>query len=578
MINSGLSSSSSHHAEVLQYCNGIKSKKILSGIYTQKAIKRFLDDVKRGKEDPAFPYVLIPELADEVINFAAKLKIPDQDGKPLKLLPWHKFIYYNLYAFVCKADNTVRRFRQSYVEVARKNSKTTSLLFPTILYDYKNTPAAESFFVSKDLNQSVKTYRELTNLYLDTFNINIRDEVITEGYGIRNKKTNSFLQFFSSDARAVDGYKNSFSCIDEYHAYDSDKIVTAFSYGGRARKNNTVLVITSAGTNISGPCYAENLKAKKILNGVMAEDSYFCIIYAYDDGDDWQDPKNFIKANPSLHEIIKPEILENDLKNALLVPHRQSEFKAKTCGIWASGKSNWIPLVKWDTDTRNKNVDISEFEGMPCYCGLDLSLRGDISAYTKCFEKDGRYYFYHRFYVPSETLEERYLHENISFKEWAETGIVTATPGATIDYDYIVKDILEDAKLYDVREIAIDEWKSKYIIEKLEDGIPDTVIIPYRQGIKQMSGPSQMCEKLIIDDSIVDPNPCQKWMVTNAIIKPDANGNIKVMKESHSSTARIDGVITAIMSLDRCMANQGNAGDEADAAWQTDQLFTMYNY
>ena len=137
----------SHKDEVLSYC-----KVVLSCVYTKKAVKRFLSDVKR-KDDESFLYDFVPEQADKVINFAETLFIPDMN-KRLELLSWHKFVYYNLFGFYLKADKTKRRFRQAYVEVARKNSKTTSLLFPIILYDFMYAPAAESFFVSKDNNQS----------------------------------------------------------------------------------------------------------------------------------------------------------------------------------------------------------------------------------------------------------------------------------------------------------------------------------------------------------------------------------------------------------------------------------------
>jgi len=535
----------------MQYCNDIKSKKILSGIYTQKAIKRFLADMKRQKDED-FLYELKPELADDAIDFAEHLFIPDIN-KRLELLPWHKIIYYNLFGFVHKLDNTRRRFRSAYIEVARKNSKTTSLLFPIILFDFKRTNAAESFFVSKDGAQSVKTYTELKQIFNESFNVNPREITITDS-GIRTK--NSFIQFFSSETRATDSYKNSCSVVDEFHSYENSKIITSFKYGGRARKNNLVLIITSAGNNIASPCYAENEKARKVLNGILTDESYFTIIYAYDDKDDWKDSKNFIKANPSLGTIIQPEILENDLQDALITPSHQADFKAKTAGIWSNDTTNWIPLIKWDTEIRNKNINITEFNNQDCYAGLDLSSVNDFTAYTKCFFKDGLYYLYHKFYIPSEQIAEKYRVENINIREWIERGLITAIPGATIDYDFIIEDIKKDNDEYFIRELAYDKWAANSMIEKLDTIIPKTVLIQYDQSIKQMSNPSKQFEKLILENKIIDPNPVQKWHISNAVIRPDANGNYKPLKEYKSSTKRIDGVITSIMAIDRCIENE----------------------
>jgi phage terminase large subunit-like protein len=317
------------------------------------------------------------------------------------------------------------------------------------------------------------------------------------------------------------------------------------------------LIITSAGLNLSGPCYAENEQARKVLNNILTDDTYFTIIYAYDDKDDWKDPKLFIKANPSLGVILRQDILENDLNDALITPSHQSDFKAKTCGIWTNDTTNWIPLQKWDTEKRNTIIDINEFESQVCYGGLDLSSIGDFTVFTVCFKKDDYYYLYHKYYVPSEQILEKYRMENINIKDWINRGLVTAIPGATIDYSFIEKDIIEAANKFNLVELAYDNWNSNQLITKLDEIIPNTILVQYNQNLKQMSNPTKQFEKLIMDDKIIDPSPVSKWMIGNATIKIDANGNYKPLKEYKSSTKRIDSAITSIMSVDRCMNNEG---------------------
>jgi phage terminase large subunit-like protein len=537
----------------MQYCNGIKSGKIRSGTYAKKAAARFLNDLKH-QEDEGFPYEFRPGAAEEIIDFAETLVIPDMDteDKKLKLLPWHKFVYYNLYGWVHKEDTARRRFRSGYVEVARKNSKTTSLLFPIILYDFLTTESAESYFVAQDEKQSYKAFTELKHIIKADKDL---AAVISETVSAITYQ-HSRIAFFSSESAGTDSYKNSCSVIDEFHSYDNDRVVTSFRYGGRARKNNLVLIITSAGLNVSGPCYAENEKARKVLNGVLTDETYFTVIYAYDEKDDWKDPKNFIKANPSLGIVIKPEILENDLNDALITPSHQSDFKAKTCGIWTNDTTNWIPLQAWDTERRNTLVDIKEFTGEPCYAALDLSSVSDFTAYTRCFKRDDIYYLFHRFYVPAEQIAEKYRVETINIRDWIARGIVTAITGPTIDYDFIKDDIVRDAGIFNIVELAYDKWMSKKLIEGLDETLPKTAFVEYDQSLKNMSGPSKDFERLILEDKIVDPNPVMKWMAGNAVVRPDANNNYKPMKEYKSSTKRIDGVVTSIMAIARCRENE----------------------
>jgi phage terminase large subunit-like protein len=540
--------------DVLDYCNDVLSGKILSGSYTRKAIERFTLEYteKQGQED--FKYCFIPSLANEVIAFAESLYIPDIEKK-LNLLPWHKFIYYNLYGWVHKEDSTKRRFRSGYISVARKNSKTTSLLFPIILHDFRTTKAAESFFVSASEKQAKKTFQELKQIISESFHVDKRKITMTES-DIR--KGDCFITFFSAESRSVDQYKNSCSLFDEFHDYDNDKIITSFRYGSRARKNSLNLIITSAGIDITGACYQEDQKARKILDGKIHDDSYFTIVYAYDDSDDWRDSSLFIKANPSLGVIIKKEILENDLQDALITPSHENDFKAKTCGIWSSGTTSWIPLDKWNQ--LDQEVDWNDFVGLPCWGSFDLSSIHDFTVFTLCFKRENKYYFKHRFYIPSDTVINRYKKENINILDWINRGIVQSIPGPTIDYSYIYEDVKTDMKLYKIQEIAYDRWNSFELIKLLENEyLSNIVLIPYTQNLKQLSAPTKQYEKFIYEKVIVDPSPVMQWMVQCAVIKADANGNYRPLKRyvSGNSTDRIDGVITSIIALDRCMA----AGD-----------------
>ena len=167
---------SKHQVEVEKYCSDILKGNIKSGTYTKKAVQRFISDLKRQKEE-SFDYTFHPERADEVIDFAESLDIPDIEGddKKLKLLPWMKFTYYNIWGWRHKLDESKRRFRAAYIEVARKNSKTTSILFPFILWDFLETDAAESYFVSKDGLQASKAYKEL--LYIIKSNKDLKSVI-----------------------------------------------------------------------------------------------------------------------------------------------------------------------------------------------------------------------------------------------------------------------------------------------------------------------------------------------------------------------------------------------------------------
>jgi phage terminase large subunit-like protein len=531
--------------EIIQkYC---KDNEKVSCLYVKKAIKRFKEDLKKDWE-----YYFDWPIVEKFYNFSGELKLIHSQEN-LKLLPWQLFILGNIIGWKNKYTNK-QRFRSASVYVPRKNGKTTGLMFPLLLWNFLTVNSAEAYFFEKDERQAEKMFRDLKTICKSSKGLSS----IISDTGTNIYYNNSRISFFSSETIGIDGYNPSLAVIDEYFCFQSDKPVTAMRYGSRARDNGLVLIITTAGTDISVPAYAEMEKIKKILNNLLTDDTYFGIIYSIDDKDDWKKPESYIKANPSIDIIIDRKILEQDLQDALITPSHQADYKAKTLNIWTNDITNWISLQKWDTERRNTIKDIKEFEGQPCYAGLDLSSINDFTAYTLCFKREDLFYLFHKFYIPSEQIMEKYRVENINIKDWMDKGIIIATPGSAIDYEYIKKDIIADSEQFNIIELAYDRWNSNKLIDNLEEIIPKTVLIQYDQSLKQMGVPSKEFEKLILEDKIIDPNPIMKWMIGNAVIKPDINNNYKPIKEYKSSTKRIDGVITSIMSINRANINENN--------------------
>jgi phage terminase large subunit-like protein len=265
-------------------------------------------------------------------------------------------------------------------------------------------------------------------------------------------------------------------------------------------------------------------------------------------------------ANPSLKDkdgtgIIDPKLLEADLQDAMNQPSRKPEYMAKTLDVWTIATTSWISIDKFKPP---EQVDLSAFDKSPCYGALDLSSVNDWTAYTLCFPTQGSdFYFKHRFYIPYNTVQERFKKENINILAWIDAGLVTVCNNDTIDYSYIFNDIKKDLETYDIKEIAYDGWRASELVKQIEDEMSQITTFAYPQSLKHMSGPTKNLEKLILDKNIA--TDCQeiiRWMLGNVQIKIDNNGNYKPLKDYRSSTNRIDGIITMIMSLDRAMVNK----------------------
>lgn len=537
-----------NYEEILfQYCDDILKGKINACVHCKAAIKRFKSDLKRSKDED-FLFEYHQEYADAVLQFAEELKPGDLNGKTISLLSWQVFCFSNLEGWRFKNDPERKRFRTAYIEVNRKNGKTTGLLLPLILYNFLKYPASESYIVSSRDDLAEKTFKEIVDI------INA-DETLADlldpkslAITFKDKNEKSRLSFFCDGGKDADGFKPRFFCLDEYHAFASDKMLTSMMYGMRSKKDAQGVMITTADVDVAGPCYEQNVKARSILNGTREQDDFFAIIYALDETDDFHNPDTWIKANPSLYAIIDPSVIQADIDDAELTPHRIPELKAKSFGIWGGGgEKSWLPLEVWQKNKELKALE-EQFEGERCFIGLDLSQVDDLTVYTKIFLKDGKEYYFHNVYIPEETAKQRYKKENINMLDWCSKGIVKAIPGATIDYAFVWTDILKDADRFSIGALGYDKWQSREVINHIEEARPDILLVEIEQSMKKLSPITKAYEKSIKDGKVVDNNPVMLWCINNAVAYYDENGNVKIKKKSKASTQKIDPIISSMMA------------------------------
>lgn len=529
----------------IKYAEDILSGKIISCLAVKQACERFKKDLESitQKENP-FTYDY--EAAEEVCSFVESLVLPDT-RKPISLLPWQIFCYCNLYGFVYKNNPKRRRFRMATIFVARKNGKTAGLLYGNCLYQFLTEQAAESYLISATNDQSEKSLKEITQIIKSNSELDSACNCWSNAITFDDSR----LAFFSSETTALDGYRPNFACLDEFWNFQTNKPLTAMKYGSRARTNGLCLVITTASMGTDTPAYVEYTKAKHILEGKLKDESYFSLIYEYDEKDDWKDSSLLIKANPSLGgDFLKIENLISDLNSAIDTPSERPDYIAKTCNRFTfDNTSNWIDPTQWNQS--ETEIDFRQFKNSVCTAAIDLSSVRDFTVLSYCFCKDNNYYFKHRYYIPEETLKEKYKTDNALILDWVDKGIITATPGTVVDYEYLIEDLKKDSEYFQILEVAYDRWMSELLIQQLNEALPDLIFASYDQCTKNFYNPTKEFERLIYSGQIIDPNPVQKWMLGNCCVKVLPNGFYKPIKKYKSSTARIDSIITAIMCLDR---------------------------
>lgn len=532
------------------YAEQVRDGRILVCEYVRLAVRRYYADLDRALERG---WHFDRRAALRANGFIERLKHTKGEwaGSRFRLEPWQHFVLWNIFGWK-NADGT-RRFRYAYIEIARKNGKT-ALSAGVGLYmlfaDGESRPEVYSAATVKDqakicFADAVEIVRA-TDLkhYLTPF----RNSIVYEARG-------GMMKPLSSDYGTHDGLNPSCGIIDELHAHRDSGMFDVIKSAFGARRQPLMFIITTAGFNKSGACYAYRENVIKVLREVNEDDTLFGIIYTLDSNEEWNDPRMWIKSNPNLGVSLSADYLADQVRDARNRPEAVRNVMTKNLNLWVDAERTWILDDAWQKCVGTISPD--ELRGCTCWGGLDLSNVSDITAYVLLFHENDRFQLVPYFWIPEEKMLEKIRRENINYDRWVADGYVTVTPGNVIDYDFVKADILRRTADYDLRSSAYDRWNaSQTIIDLQNEGM---VCNPFGQGYGSMSAPTREFEKLVLTGRIEHfGNPVLRWMLASTVVKSDPAGNIKPDKER--STQKIDGIVASIMALGEWMTAQ--AADE----------------
>ena len=539
-----------HPAEI--YAQQVRTGNILTCEFVQLAVDRYYRDMDNALDKG---WYFDRKAAQRAISFIERLQHTKGQwaGLRFKLEPWQQFIIWNIFGWKM-ADGT-RRFRYAYVEIARKNGKTAlsaGIGLYMLFADGESRPEVYSAATVKDqaricFSDAVEIVKatDLKN-YLTTY----RNSIVYELKG-------GMMKPLSSDYGTHDGLNPSCGIIDEFHAHKDSGMFDVIKSAFGARKQPLMFIITTAGFNKAGACYAYRDNVIKILRGINEDDTLFGIIYTMDANEEWDNPQMWIKSNPNLGVSLFPNYLEDQVNDAKNRPEAVRNVMTKNVNLWVDAEKTWILDDAWMKCVGT--TEIEDLRGCECWGGLDLSNVSDITAFVLIFHENDKFQLLPFFWIPEEKMLEKIRKENINYDLWVKAGFVKVTSGNVLDYEFVKADILQIVEIYDLQSSAYDRWNSSQtIIDLQNEGMECN---PFGQGYGSMSAPSKEFEKLVLSEKIEHfGNPVLRWMLSSTLIKTDPAGNIKPDKEK--SVQKIDGIVASIMALGEWMTAQ--AEDDND--------------
>lgn len=529
-----------------KYARDVSTGKVFACKWVKLACERQTEDLKKYARSGLYEWS--KEEAGRICRFIELLTHTKGElaGQRVVLEPWQIFILTTVFGWRRRADGG-RRFRRVYIEVPRGSGKSTlssGVALYCLLADHEPGAEVYSFATTRDQAKIVfgdaKVMAEHNPALRERFGL----QVLANALYVSS--TNSTFQAKSAEGSTLDGLNTHLAVVDELHAHKTRAVYDVVETSLGKRRSSLLWCITTAGFDTSGICYEVRTMCTKVLSRLADDETQFAIIYTIDDGDDWSSMEALEKANPNWGVSVRPEVITSLLKKAKTLPSAINNFKTKHLDVWCSARSAWLDMRAWKR-CETTGLELSDFEGQPCFIGLDIGSKSDLTVKTYLFpfEEDGKdkYALFCECWLPSKAIETS---TNSQYSGWVRSGYIQETDGAMTDLNVIEDSIREDLSRFDVQAITYDPWQATQLATSLSDeGAP---MLECRFTVQNVSDPMKTLEALVIDGRIVhDGNPVMAWMMGNVEARIDAKDNIFPRKERHEN--KIDGAVAAILAL-----------------------------
>ena len=507
------------------------------------------------------------ETADKVIRFFTEY-LTHVEGelanKPLSLEPWQQAILGC--AFGWKRPDGTRRYREVFQYVPRKNGKTTLLGgIINVMGFLDGEPGAQLYSAAADKEQAGLVYRQARGQVANHEELAAATKIYASFKSI--EYPTALYRALSADAFTKHGLNPQLVIVDELHAQPNRELVDVLVTAIGARRQPLIWFITTADFDRPSICNEKLDYARKVRDngGDPAkpgfDPSFLPVIYEALEEDDWESPEVWKRVNPNYGVSLKPDYVEREYRRAKETPGYENTFKRLQLNLRTQTDVKWLSLAEWDKC--GEPFDENTLVGRPCFGGMDLSSKIDLTAFVLAFPPHGndpKWRLLPTFWVPEENAAIRERRDKVPYVTWQRQGFIEFTPESWIDFAMVQSRIIARCKKFNPRSIAFDGWNAMQMAQNLiAEGIE---AFECRQGYKSMSEPAKELERLI-KAALMNHgnNPVLRWMAGHCCIKTDENENIMPVKRK--STERIDGIVASIMAIARAMLTPPDQMDDA---------------
>lgn len=492
--------------------------------------------------------------AERVIHFAenyCSFTKGKWAGKPFKLQPWQKSILRRLFGW--KRRDGRRWFRRLDLWIPRKNGKSELIaIIANYMLFADGEQAPEIYLCANDTEQAAIVFRASAAMIAADRTLSLRCTIYDSerAKSVVVPGTMGAMQAVSASPKNKDGLNISCVVFDEIHELRREDYYAKMMTGSAAREQPLKIVISTAGKDRNSLGYREYLTGKRILEGKSRVADRLVVIYEASADDDWTAEATWRKANPNLGITVDIAEYRSMVEEAKEDAQKEAHFKRYFLNIWVGEETGWVTLRKWDRC--GGEFDQAKLPQLPCWIGLDLSMRSDLTVAVALFREENGdqplYYVLPHYWVPSADIELKEVRDGVIYREFARQGLLTITDGDCTDYSIVRDHVLHWSSIYKLRSVCYDKYNATQIAGELQNAGLEVIEIP--QSTREIAPPTMELKNLVLQRRLRHgDNPLLRWHVENVKVVRDPIGNERISKKS--STARVDGLVATVMALAR---------------------------
>lgn len=525
------------------------------GKYVKKACQRFLDDIN----NPDCKYFidesqleLITNLT-KLINMATGLKAGVSAHESLSDFQW--FFICNALTWYHKDNPIKRRYEKSVLLIARKSGKSflVSLVFiilliiePEFSEFYSVAPDRElSSIVKKEVEQTISASPALEKYFKL-----LRSEVQC------TLKKSKYVPLANSQNR-MDGRKAAVWVADEVGALSSRYPLDAMQSSQMSMVNRTGILISTAYESLNNPMTQECDYARKVLDGLVEDDSLFALLYEPDNPKDWLSDKSLLQANPLAIDLKDNlDYLKKQRQMAIEMPESQKNFKTKHMNIFVEGNDSEI-FISTDDLIKGRLDKPFDWTGKKVILGIDLAQSCDLCGLSMVHYDEVKDEFYIKswaFLPGDETaLHSRCKVEKIDYNMMIANGYCFPCGDRVISYSFIEEFILSLEAKYGViiQSVGYDRYNCISTANRLsENGLE---VCEIRQHSTILGPACKSIREYVLNKKFFyDKNRLLEIQFSNAKALTDTNGNVFISKRK--SSGKIDMIASLLNAI--CLWNK----------------------